>query len=158
MLEFDQDALRRPEYRQLMKLLDLKGNQRRVEVLLNNTVHLPGTLQVQTRSFAGVLYFLSQAVVVPQKDLDAGRVTITRDADGKVFDWTQVTRGLMRIASSEEEPANASVKVHYRGTWFYIDDSDLESKSTFSLLGQLFALQSGEIKSSAPVLTLPVGN
>ncbi|WP_293688025.1 hypothetical protein [Thiolapillus sp.] len=48
--------------------------------------------------------------------------------------------------------------VHSRGSRFYIDDSDLESKSTFSLPGQLFALQSGQLKSTAPVLTLPVGN
>jgi len=29
-----------------------------------------------------------------------------------------------------------------RGHWSYVDDSDLDSKSTFSMLGQLFALQS----------------
>ena len=52
----------------------------------------------------------------------------------------------------------SGLDVHSRGSRFYIDDSDLESKSTFSLPGQLFALQSGQLKSTAPVLTLPVGN
>ncbi len=50
---------------------------------------------------------------------------------------------------------NAAVK--YRSSWFYIDDSDLTAKSTFALLMQLFALQAGEIKSTGPILTLPVG-
>lgn len=158
MLEFAPQALQTPEYRRLMDLLGLKQGRRHIEILLNDSVHLPGTLQVQTRSFAGVLYYLSQSVMVPQKDREAGRVTITRDAKGEIFDWNKVTEGLMRIHSSAEEPENAAVKVHYRGSWFYIDDADLESKSTFSLLGQLFALQSGQIKSTAPVLTLPVGN
>ena len=48
------------------------------------------------------------------------------------------------------------VRLKYRNHWFYIDDSDLTSKSTFSLLMQLFALQAGEIKASGPVFTLPV--
>lgn len=44
-----------------------------------------------------------------------------------------------------------------RGSWFYIDDSDLDSKSTFSMLMQLFALQSGNSDGMTPVLTIPVG-
>jgi hypothetical protein len=61
------------------------------------------------------------------------------------------------ISLSEQQPKNTYVAVRYRGNWFSIDDSDLASKSTFSLLMQLLALQAGEIRSTAPVLTLPVG-
>jgi len=84
-------------------------------------------------------------------------VTVTKDEQDNRFDWRQVTGELMHIHWSEQRPKNAYVTVSYRGRWFYIDDSDLTSKSTFSLLMQLFALQAGEIKSTAPVLTLPVG-
>jgi hypothetical protein len=84
-------------------------------------------------------------------------VTVTRDEKGGRFDWRQVVGGLMEIHSSEQQPKSPYAAVRYRGYWFYIDDSNLTSKSTFSLLMQLFALQSGEIKSTAPVLTLPVG-
>lgn len=49
------------------------------------------------------------------------------------------------------------LRVRHRGSWFFIDAADLDSKSTFSLLSQLLALQSGEVPSQAPVLTLPVG-
>jgi len=62
----------------------------------------------------------------------------------------------MRIASSSMPPDNAYVAVRYRGSWFYVNDSDLTSKSTFSLLMQLFALRAGDVKSAGPVLTLPV--
>jgi hypothetical protein len=72
------------------------------------------------------------------------------------FDWGEVTGGLMDIRSSKQQPSNAYVAIDYRGSWFYIDDSDLTSKSTFSLLMQLFALQAGEVKSTVPILTLPV--
>jgi len=73
------------------------------------------------------------------------------------YELREVTGGLMQIHSSKQEPENAYVAVLYRRNRFYIDDSDLTSKSTFSLLMQLFALQAGEIKSSGPILTLPVG-
>jgi len=115
-------------------------------------------ISLRPRSFAGVLYFLSQAVEVPQADVEAGRVTVTRDADGNVFDWTRVTAGLMRIRSNGSPPANAAVAVQYRGSWFFIDDSDLDSKSTFSMLAQLYSLQAGGSAGLTPVLTLPVGN
>jgi len=83
---------------------------------------------------------------------------VTRDADGNVFDWTRVTAGLMRIRSNGSPPANAAVAVQYRGSWFFIDDSDLDSKSTFSMLAQLYSLQAGGSAGLTPVLTLPVGN
>ncbi len=46
--------------------------------------------------------------------------------------------------------------VPYRGVWFCIADTDIDSKATFSLLMQLFALSAGETPSTAPMLTLPV--
>ena len=39
-------------------------------------------------------------------------------------------------------PDRAFVSVHYRGHWFYIDDADLDSKTTFDLLPHLVSLQS----------------
>jgi hypothetical protein len=64
---------------------------------------------------------------------------------------------LMRVKSEPKRPKGAAVSVFYRKSWFYIDDSDLDSKTTFSLLSQIFALQSGKSKTVTPVLTLPVG-
>ena len=50
----------------------------------------------------------------------------------------------------------AFVAIPYRGEWFYLADNDLESKSTFMLLTQLFRLQAVAAKSAGPTLTLPV--
>ncbi|HBJ85570.1 MAG TPA: hypothetical protein DDZ88_17175 [Verrucomicrobiales bacterium] len=113
-------------------------------------------LEVETRSLQGLLYFLSQAVEVPDKDVKDGLVTVTRTADGGTFDWAKATQGLLRVRSSATRPPKASTKVQYRGSWFYIADSDLVSKSTFSLVTQLVSLQSGDSARLTPVLTLPV--
>jgi len=103
------------------------------------------------------MYFLSHGTDIPAGDADAGYVTVTPDHAGGTFDWLRITDNLMHIKSSEARPRSAAVSVTHRGHWFYIDDSDLDSKSTFSLLGQLFALQAGGVKGITPVLTLPVG-
>ena len=41
-------------------------------------------------------------------------------------------------------------------TPFSIDDGDLDSKSTFSMLNLVLALQAGELPAGGPILTLPV--
>jgi hypothetical protein len=103
------------------------------------------------------MYYVSQAVEAPEDDERAGRVTVTVHEDGRRFDWREVTEDLIQIHSAGLRLSNASVSVRHRGSWFYVDDSDLEGKSTFALLEQLFALQAGEIASEGPILTLPVG-
>ncbi|NIQ01960.1 MAG: hypothetical protein GWM98_17440, partial [Nitrospinaceae bacterium] len=114
-------------------------------------------LRVETRSLLGIMYYLSHNVEVSDRDIDQGLVTVTRDANGALFDWDEVTGDVLKVRSSGDRPGRASISVYYRGTWFYLDDADLNSKSTFSLLGQIFSLQSGEAKDRAPLLTLPVG-
>ena len=115
-------------------------------------------LKIETRSLLGILYYLSHSVDTPLTDKKLGWVTIVKDGDGGVFDWSQVTGDLLQINSSAEKPDNKSVSINYRDHWFYIKDDDLGSKSTFSLLAQIFALQEGRVEVNEPVLTLPVGN
>lgn len=114
-------------------------------------------VDVETRSLMGALFYLSQAVEVPEEHRRRNLVTTTLDEQGRPFDWTEVTGELLRVHCSVVPPRGAAVAVRYRGYWFYIDDQDLDSKSTFGLLGQLFALQAGGEVRTAPVLTLPIG-
>jgi len=156
VLFFEPEARDRAEYIELTGILGLNPSK----LIFPVTVVARGSansINLSLRSLSGVMYFLSQSVQVPEEDVAAGRVTVTRDAAGRPFDWQLVTEGLLAIKSSPERPKNASVAVNYRNSWFYIDDSDLDSKSTFSLLGQVYQLQAGNTKSLVPVLTIPVG-
>ena len=60
-------------------------------------------------------------------------------------------------ATAWRRPSGAAFAVRHRGHWFYIDDGDQTTKSTFLLLGSLFTLQAGDVEEVKPVLTLPVG-
>jgi hypothetical protein len=101
--------------------------------------------------------FLSQAVEVPWQDRQGGKVTTTRNETGQPFDWQQVVGELLAVKSLSSRPSQASVAIRYRGSWFYIDDTDLESKATFALLTQLLALQSGKVQGVIPMLSLSLG-
>ena len=161
VLQFTADALARPETRELLTLLQLAGGRRHYPltyyVVEHEQTQDQESLSVETRSLLGILFLLSQSVEVPERDMRAGKVTVTRDETGSPFDWRNVTGDLLRIQSAPTISVHAAVAVQYRGSWFYIDDTDLGSKSTFSLLSQLFALQAGKIDRLVPLLTLPVG-
>jgi hypothetical protein len=100
---------------------------------------------IQTRSIYSALYFLADGVDVPAGDTSAAR---GRNANGPAED-------LFRIRTSGAEPASASVKVRYRDAWFYIADTDGDSKVTFALLSMLLTLQAGDSGKMAPLLTIP---
>ena len=117
----------------------------------------PNELGIRCRSLMGILYFLSTAVEPPAPHVQAGLVTVTKDAQGQPFDWSRLTGKVMAVHSQKGRPASAAVAVPHRGWWFYIADNDANSKITFSLLNTLFQLQAATGTGKSPLLTLPVG-
>lgn len=156
VVEIASEALGSPELRELTELLRLTPGRRRYHIE-NKATTDPETIGIVTRSLMGSLFYVSHGVDVLDDDLENGRIRVTRTPDGKAFDWSLLSRGLLEIRSHHDEPEDAATRVPYRGSWFYIADSDFDSKATFTLLAQLFALSAGETPSTAPILTLPVG-
>ena len=116
-------------------------------------------LTVRCRTLLAMFFFLSQGVDVPQAEKDAHLVTTTLNADGSVFDWSEISSRLMKVhfseASSKLRPEDAYVACRYRNKWFYIKDSDSESKATFLLMTQIFTLQSAaNYKKTEPTLVI----
>jgi len=157
VLKIAEEVSDAPHVREVRELLKLAPNRDSYPLTSDRTVKDPGYLRVQTRSLLGILFYLSQAVEAPEHHRQRGKVTVARHENGELFDWQEVTADLLRIRSQDERPTDAAVAVRYRRTWFYIADADLNAKSTFSLLGQIFALQSGKAEGTKPVLTLGVG-
>lgn len=158
LLQFVPDGGLTAEARELRALLGLSPDAGLVPLSSNFLAARGETLNVRVRSIASLLYYLSQHTAIPAQHEAAGLVTRTRTADGTPFDWGQTPAGRrFHILSSERQPQNAYTAVPYRGHWFYLADDDLESKSTFLLLQNLFSLQAGQTESTGPTLTLPVG-
>jgi hypothetical protein len=103
------------------------------------------------------MFYLSQGISIPEEHMAAGLVTLTRDQDGNPFNWEQMTGDLIRISSCDHCPKKAAVAVKYKGYWFYIDDSDLNSQSTFMLLVEMFGIEVRGGGGGGILYTLNVG-
>lgn len=114
-------------------------------------------LATKTRTVLGALYTLSHAVTVPPDHAAAGFVTISEVQSAATTDWDEFLAYQFSVKSGRQDPGNAFVKICYRDHWFWIDDSDLESKTTFSLVSFLLSLQSAESDGASPLLTLGAG-
>jgi hypothetical protein len=155
-LHINEEDKNREEAKQFALAVNVEPGKTRYVLTFTPAFNKTDQIKIVTRSLLGIMFYLSQAVEVPREDVLQGKVTVTKTPDGKIFDWKDVTGDLLRISPLSENHQKESKSVYYRGTWFYIDDSDLSSKSTFSLLAQIFSLQAGKIQNNAPLLTLPI--
>jgi hypothetical protein len=156
VVEFSSDPKLMPQLELVRRLLHLTPGLTRYTFTGNVLGRDETHVAVRMRSLLSVLFYLSQGVEVPESDGVRGLVTVTHSADGKPFDWQAMFKGWFRVRASETEPGHAYVRVHHRGHWFYIADDDLETKSTFMLLTELFNLQAGQAATPPPQLTLPL--
>lgn len=107
-------------------------------------------LEFRTRSVGEILRSAAQAVDVPPEHVNAGVVAPSPDSGGGVG---------LRIRSSRDAPRTASLTVQHRGWWYYVDDTDLESKQVFQQIQMLFLSIIAEATDSShvmPMLTIPV--
>jgi hypothetical protein len=142
---------------ELKSLLELDSRQDVFQVTSDMVHQNENTIALRTRSPLSVLFYLSQSVEAPQEHIREGLVTVTRNSNGTPFAWSLTPAGgRFKVRSSTSRPESAFTAVPYRDHWFYLDDSDLESKSSFMLMSQVFRLQAGTVASVAPVLTIPV--
>ncbi|WP_131109825.1 hypothetical protein [Sulfuricystis thermophila] len=105
---------------------------------------------VLTRTMQGVIGDLSAGVEVPPEDIAQGRAT----ARGKLASG-EADDALLRIRSGMERPADAYAAVFYRNRWFWIDDTDLDSKRSFRFLAMFSSLAETGTTPAAPLLTIP---
>lgn len=156
-LRFVRTAAERPETARLRELLGLAAGQDRFRIVTGVEAPDPNTIAITTRPLLSALSYVAQGIEAPLPHLLAGMVRRTVRADQSPFDWSELLHDVFQVHSSAEEPAEASVVIFYRGYYFFIPDSDLETKSTFVLLTQLMALHSAP-PQSGPVMSFSFGS
>jgi hypothetical protein len=155
------------EFRELVRIFDLTPNlpvyKIKSELAEEGAKALPATPQggdtmyLSMRSLLQIGVFLSKGVNVPDEHVRQGIAPMSPGQDGRPFDWTQVTKGLFCVQVQPKKPRDAEVAVKYRGYWFFIPKSDVESRSMLAILEMLFALQETDIKQLGPLLTVSAG-
>ena len=107
-------------------------------------------IAISTRSTYDLIEILRAAIEIPQE----------HDSTGLAICYP--TMGLagknLRIHASKDKPVQAAVAVKHRGYWFYIDDTDMQTKLFYALVRTLWSVSiaTGADQRTAPVLTIPV--
>jgi len=169
VLRVDPQALDSPEVQDFVRVFHLKPGLAQYDITEEALNPFPSTypsegvtsLDLETRSLLQALYYVSHGVDIPREHAKRGLATITLDSHSQPFDWGLVMRSFFRVHSvktkGNERPPDAHVAVQYKNYWYYIDDTDQDTKSTFSLLMELARLELAGKPGPGPQLTLPVG-
>jgi hypothetical protein len=117
-MRLEREAMDSQQTRALSRLLGLDPSRRIFTMESHTSRASTDTICIELRSLVGIIFFLSHATQIPEHDLAAGRVTITRNENGEPFDWSLVIGDMLNIRSSDEPPTNAAVAINYRDSWF----------------------------------------
>lgn len=133
-----------PEGRKLLLMLGLplEANIYRITPVTHERAATD--LAIRARSVLGAMFYLASGVEVPEGDEAA-------------YDYGAAQRPRpLQVRQSKREPDNAYVKVRYQDLWFYIEESDQQSKRAFAFLTFVFNLSSNP-GGLGPVLTVGAG-
>ena len=61
----------------------------------------------------------------------------------------------LRVLVTDAPPNDADVAVQYDKKWFWIADTDIQSKYTFGIIMLLFSIADTGVKGATPVVTIP---
>jgi hypothetical protein len=111
-------------------------------------------IAILSRSILEILINLASYIEVPAVHVEEKQVNPTMPEE--------TVQGVpvppfIRIHSSTDKPKDAFIAVPYQNYWFWIDKRDLQSKSFFSFLLNIFSLTETGGKESAPIITVPAG-
>lgn len=109
-----------------------------------------GVIAMSTLSIMRILASLSIRVDIPAQDVQAGRAT-----PGLPEDILKKNPFSVKVRSQDFEPSGAFTAVRYRGHWFWVDDSDLNTKRIFSFILLAFTLLDDDKHDSKLQLTVP---
>jgi hypothetical protein len=107
-------------------------------------------IAISTRSPFDLVEILKATVEIPQEHTSAG---IARN-----YPKLGLVGKDIHIHSSKDRPNHAAVAIKHRGYWFYIDDTDINTKLLFISIRTLWSVSISSVadKRSVPVLTIPV--
>jgi hypothetical protein len=107
-------------------------------------------IAISTRSTFDLIEILRAAIEIPQDHAGAGLA------------MQYPTMGLagknIRIHASKKKPKRAVVAVKHHGYWFYIDETDMQTKLFYVMVRTLWtvSIAAAADQGTAPVLTIPV--
>jgi len=137
---------------EITKLLGLRSDATELKVNYGSYSGKSDEIDLDTRSMLEIMLEFAAAVQVPEEDVTEGRAALGVVSGQDKTPWSGPP---MRVRVGDNAPKNAFVAVPYGRRWYWIADTDIESKSTFAVVMLLFSIAETGTKGAAPVVTIP---
>jgi hypothetical protein len=134
---------------EIRRLLRLQADQPRFLLTYSPMRGGENELAVNSRSLLQILQAFSSYVEIPEQDLQA-RVVAPAFAHAETD-----PRQVGRIRSGPTRPESAYVAVQYRGSWFWVEDSDWLTKRALTAVMFFFTLADTGSPDKLPLITIP---
>jgi len=132
---------------EIRRLLNLPADGQRFVLKYSPLRGEEGELAVNSRSLLQIMGAMASFIDVPDEHVrDRSAIPVLEDA---------ATENRVRIRSGKDKPAQAYVAVRYRGHWFWIEDSNWQTKRALSAIVFLFTLANSGGDEKLPLITIP---
>jgi hypothetical protein len=136
---------------EIKSLLGIKPDLRELKVNYGGYSGRNDEIDMMTRSMLQIMLEFAAVVQVPEADVAQGKATPgVVEASGAALKGPP-----LRVLVTDAPPRDAHVAVQYDGRWFWIADTDIQSKYTFGIIMLLFSIADTGIRGSAPIVTIP---
>jgi len=138
--------------REIKNLLGLKPDLRDLKVNYGGYSGRDDEIDMMTRSMLQIMLEFAAIVQLPESDVVQGKAApglVDTQAPGAPIGPP------LRVLVTNTPPKDAYVAVQYDKRWFWIAETDFQSKYTFATIMLLFSIADTGVKGSAPVVTIP---
>ena len=138
--------------REIKSILGIKPELRELKVYYGGYSERDDEIDMMTRSMLQIMLEFAAVVRVPASDVEQGKA-----APGLIDTPTAGAPNgpPLRVLVTDTPPRNPHVAVQYDNKWFWIADTDIQSKYTFGVIMLLFSIADTGARGAAPVVTIP---
>ena len=127
------------------ELLEIKPDKHVFDIEYGVVAQKKKEIVMQTHSIMEMLSNIAWYIEVPEEHIAEGRTLSTflpNDPD------------LIRIRVADSRPQDAFQAIEYRGYWYYIDDRDVKSKNTFTVMQILMSMAKDGSGAVGPLISI----
>jgi hypothetical protein len=135
--------------REIKSILRIKPDLRELKVNFGGYSGRDDEIDMMTRSMLQIMLEFAAVIEVPASDVEQGKATAGLGGAGAP------NGPPLRVLVADVAPKNAHVAVQYGNRWFWIADTDIQSKYTFGIIMLMFSIADTGVKGAAPVVTIP---
>jgi hypothetical protein len=138
--------------REIKSILGIKPDLRELKVNFGGYSGKDDEIDMMTRSMLQIMLEFAAVIQVPASDVEQGKATPGLSDMGAP---AAPIGPPLRVRVADTAPKNALVAVQYDNRWFWIADTDIQSKYTFGIIMLMFSIADTGVRGAAPVVTIP---